>query len=139
MRLPKTRPFRSVVLIALLAVAGCRGATPVNAIWDLVVLHGAPVHADEGGRAPTMRLDPSDQRVGGTTGCNGYSGPFTLKGDSLTFGALVSTRRACVDPEMNRQEAAFLAALTATRAWRVDGDTLELRDGAGAVVKLRKR
>lgn len=128
-----------LVALVLLAPAGCREAGPENAVWQLVVLRGAPVQADAGGRAPTLRLDPTDRRVGGTTVCNGYSGPYTLAGDSLTFGALVSTKRACAEPEMNRQETAFLEALAVTRAWSVAGDTLRLHDGTGVVAQLRPR
>jgi len=139
MRPPKALLLLSFLAIRVLALTGCRGATPENLVWDLVVLRGSLAHADADGRKPTLRFDPTDRRVGGTTGCNGYSGPYTLSGDSLAFGPLVSTLRACVDPVMNRQEAEFLGALGATRAWSADGDTLELRDDAGVVAKLRKR
>ena len=126
---------------ALLALAftGCRAATPENVVWQLAIVDGVLAQSDAEGRAPTLRLDPSNHQVGGTTVCNGYSGPYRMSADSLSFGLLISTRRACGDEAMNRQESAFLRALEKTRTWRATQDTLELRDGAGVVAKLRRR
>jgi heat shock protein HslJ len=135
----KLRFLWSFAAVLALAFANCRGATPEDVIWQLAAVDGAPAAADTEGRAPTLRLDPSNHKVGGTTVCNGYSGPYTLSGDSLAFGLLISTRRACGDPEMNRQEAVFLGVLEKTRTWRANGDTLELRDATGVLAKLTKR
>lgn len=74
----------------------------------------------------------TDGRVSGNTGCNLFSGPYTVTGSSLTFGSLISTRRACLSDAANRQEAAFLAALGNVKAYRLVGDRLTLVDGAGA-------
>lgn len=137
MRLAKVST--SLTFLLALALAGCRSVKPENLIWDLVVIRGAPAQSDTDGRKPTLRLDATGQRAGGTTVCNGYSGPYTLKGDSLAFGPIVSTRRACVDAELNRQEAAFLASLGATRTWRANGDTLELHDETGVAAKFLER
>lgn len=52
------------------------------------------------------------------------------------MGKLISTLRACVDPELNRQEQAFLDALGATRAWRVTGDTLVLSAPTGPLARF---
>lgn len=49
----------------------------------------------------------ADGRVYGTTDCNNFTGSYTLEGDTLTFGALASTKKFCP----NAQEGAFLAAL----------------------------
>ena len=74
------------------------------------------------------------------TGCNRFMGPYELSGDSLRLGPLGSTRRACVDPdvdpEMNKQESALLHALGETRTWRVTGDTLLLTGKAGQVARF---
>jgi heat shock protein HslJ len=76
----------------------------------------------------------ADGSVGGSGGCNRYTGTYTTSSGGLRFGPLGATRRACVEPEgVMEQEAAFLRALgTASRA-RIDGDRLELRTAAGAL------
>jgi heat shock protein HslJ len=74
----------------------------------------------------------ADGRVTGDTGCNTYAGPYTLAGSSLSFGPLITTRRACVSDDANAQEQQFLAALAATSTFELFGDRLTLRDPSGA-------
>ena len=77
--------------------------------------------------------------VAGSGGCNSFSGPVTIKGDAITFGALATTEMACTPALMN-QEQKFFAALAATRSYRTRGPYLMLYDAAGAVrVKLIAR
>jgi heat shock protein HslJ len=132
-------------MIALAVCAACSTARPgapaaprtplVGVAWRLAEIAGRPARIS-GGEAPTLALSP-EGRATGNTGCNGYSGPYTLEGESLGFGALVSTRRACVDPEMNRQETALIRALSATRRWRTAGDTLVLSGDSAEVRFIR--
>jgi len=73
-----------------------------------------------------------DGRVSGDTGCNLFSGPYTLSGSSISFGPLATTRRACLSDEANQQEQQFLAALHATTTYELVGDRLTFRDGNAA-------
>jgi heat shock protein HslJ len=68
----------------------------------------------------------------GSGGCNRYRGQFTVDGARITIGPLATTRMACPGPVME-QEAQYLAALGRATTWRIDGDTLELRDADGAL------
>jgi len=61
-----------------------------------------------------------------------------MLGDSLRFGMLVSTRRACVDAGMNAQEGAFMRTLEGTHAWRMSGDTLLLSGPTGRARFVRQ-
>jgi heat shock protein HslJ len=75
----------------------------------------------------------------GSGGCNSFSGPVTINGDAITFGALATTKMACTPALMN-QEQKFFAALAATRSYRTRGPYLMLYDAAGTVrVKLIAR
>jgi putative lipoprotein len=77
--------------------------------------------------------------VAGSGGCNSFSGPVTIKGDAITFGALATTEMACTPALMN-QEQKFFDALAATRLYRTRGPYLMLYDDAGTVrVKLIAR
>lgn len=73
-----------------------------------------------------------DGRVSGDTGCNMFSGPYTLSGSKVSFGPLVSTRRACLADKANRQEQQFLAALAASTTYELNGDRLTFRDSNGS-------
>jgi heat shock protein HslJ len=103
--------------------------------WRLVELGGRPSRP-AGGGAPNLRLNASEKRAGGNTGCNSFGGPYELSGESLRFGALASTRRACVDEELNRQESAYMRALDETRTWRITGNTLVLSGESGVVARF---
>ena len=111
-------------------------ATLENSYWKLVALGGAPARVVSNVAEPNLRLLPGAGQARGSTGCNGFSGPYQLSGESLRFGRLTTTLRAGADPEMNRQERAFLDALAATRTWRVTGDTLVLSGEKGAVARF---
>lgn len=83
----------------------------------------------------------ADGRVTGHAGCNRYFAPYTLAGERLAIGSAGATRMACAEPAgVMQQEALFLAALSSTATWRIDGDRLELRTASGALaVSLRRQ
>jgi heat shock protein HslJ len=69
------------------------------------------------------------QKAHGTSGCNTYSGSYTVDGDGLTFGPLASTQMACDQPLMDL-ESAYLAALGDVTGFSVTvGKTLLLTGG----------
>ena len=86
---------------------------------------GAPAVA---GREAYLELSAEGRKLAGTSGCNRLFGGYELGGDRLRFGAIGSTRMACEEALM-KQEQALEAALQATTSYRLDGSTLELRDG----------
>jgi heat shock protein HslJ len=116
--------------------AGSGGAIALEGTaWSLVEIGGRPARATSNAGTPTLRLDGA-QRATGDTGCNSFAGPYELSGGSLRFGALVSTRRACIDEGLNRQESAYLRALEDTRSWRIAGASLVLSGDAGVAARF---
>ncbi len=83
--------------------------------WQLESIDGTAVSG-------TITLQFTDETtVSGSGGCNQYSGSYTVDGDAITFGELVSTERACMESGLMEQESAFYAALsTATRYELID-------------------
>src|SRR5262249_23016145 len=61
----------------------------------------------------------TDGHVSGNSGCNMFTGPYTISGSSISFGPLASTLRACLSDEANQQEQQFLAALNATTTYQL--------------------
>lgn len=81
-----------------------------------------------------------DGNVVGSAGCNVYSGPYTISGRAIEIGPLLSTQEVCDQPEgVMDQEAAFLRALPQVADVRIEGDRLELRDQAGALMVTAAR
>jgi heat shock protein HslJ len=72
-----------------------------------------------------------DGSVSGNTGCNLYRGSYSVAGSTITLSQLINTRRACIQPELNEQEQAFLRALEASASYELVGDRLTLSDAAG--------
>ena len=123
-----------VVAGAAIAVAvlsqGRSGGDLAATRWSLVRLNGqAPIPTSE----PITLEFETGGRAGGNSGCNSYGATYVSRGGSLTLTEMVSTLRACVDPSLNAQEAAYLAALAAVVEYEVTGDRLILRDAGGTV------
>jgi heat shock protein HslJ len=88
-------------------------------------------------REPWFVLEPGAKRVTGSGGCDRISGSYDRGEGTLRFGTLVSTQMTCPSKDT---EAAFLAALGATRRYRVFGRLLELLDDHGRLlVRLEER
>ena len=69
--------------------------------------------------------------VSGSSGCNTFTGSYTLDGINVTIGPLASTMMACEQPVMD-QEAAFLKALQTPSSVEQHGASVWLRDSTGA-------
>lgn len=100
--------------------------------WTLTRLGDHAIRGSGTHPAPSLTLHTDPPRFSGSGGCNRLMGGYVLTGDSLTFGAIAGTKMAC--PGGMDTEAAFVAALTQVRAWRVVGRLLELRDAQGTVL-----
>jgi heat shock protein HslJ len=102
--------------------------------WSLSTLEG---------KAPLPRtqatLEFEAGRVGGSDGCNHFSGSYTQTGSGLRLGPdLAATLMGC-EQDVMTQASAFMDALLRTRSFRISGDRLELRAGdeAPALVLVR--
>ena len=88
------------------------------------------------GKAEVLNPKPkirwlSADKVAGTGGCNGFSGPSVVGGmGSLILGPLASTGRACLSMP-GSQEDLFFKALELTRKARIERDQLILMDDSG--------
>jgi heat shock protein HslJ len=115
--------------------------TPAPALagreWTLVQLDGRDAPLGAGGRAATLRLDGAQMRASGFAGCNTYSGPYTVKGDSLGFGPAVATKMACTDAADLEQR--YLAMLPTVVGYLVADSTLTLRGPSGELARFRAR
>lgn len=73
---------------------------------------------------PTMRFNQQSSVVSGFSGCNRFTGGYTLTGDQIKFGMMTSTMMACGGDE--QVEQAFLAGLKAATQVKFDGTQLFL-------------
>lgn len=75
---------------------------------------------------PTMNFE--EARASGFNGCNQWFAGVTHEGESLRFGMIGTTRRACEAGSAGAVERRFLAMLNATRYAHYDQDALVLLD-----------
>jgi len=119
-----------------MAVSGCATSPDVTTqtadealvgtYWKLMLLDGKPVTVADDRREAHLVLD-EDGRVSGSTGCNRLMGSYRLQGDTLTFSQLASTRMACPG-DMAKLEQAWLAMLSETAHYSIEGQSLILED-----------
>jgi heat shock protein HslJ len=98
--------------------------------WSATEIADAPDLA--GASAPTLFFE-EENSMNGSTGCNQYSGSYTVDADSLGLSVGPMTLVACPPPQ-DEIETAWLAAMTATDTFSADAETLTLFDDGGAEV-----
>ncbi len=72
-----------------------------------------------------------DGTISGSSGCNSFTGSYSVEGSSLSIGSVTSTQQTCSDPVME-QEQAYLTALQASTKYSQTADRLTLRNDDGA-------
>ncbi|NYJ04740.1 META domain-containing protein [Petropleomorpha daqingensis] len=109
-----------VLLVALLALAGCGGgaAAGPDVLGEWVLVSGVP---QPSGVPATLVVE--DAQLRGISFCNHYAGSYTLDGDVLAVSGLGGSDMGC-EPAVMAAETAFLTALG--RADRVTRDGADL-------------
>jgi heat shock protein HslJ len=138
--------IRSMVSLLMMAATVSACATKTTAgpsqlpgrDWRLVAVGGQSALPADAARRPWLNFSTDSNRVSGHLGCNRASGTFTMNGAELRFGPIMSTRMACADDAMNRQEAALGGALQGTDHFRITGDTLELLQASTVLARFAR-
>ncbi|MFO7640154.1 MAG: META domain-containing protein [Candidatus Competibacteraceae bacterium] len=75
--------------------------------------------------------------VSGSGGCNRFTAGYTLEGDRLTIERGASTMMACPEPQATVEQA-FMAALEATKIYRIENGGLVLLDAGSQEIATFK-
>ena len=94
-----------------------------NATWRLTGLSGQTLPADQGRNAVTVIFEAG--RLHGFSGCNQFTGSYTLEGERLVLGPPGGTMMACPEPAMS-VENLFLRTFAGALNISVAGNDLTL-------------
>ena len=129
----KTLFVLSLLMLVLTACAG-KSATLEGTSWQLVDSASTPLVPDHN---PTMSFQ--EGRVGGNASCNTYGGDYTLKGDTIEFGMMISTMMACAENGVMTQEQAYLAFLETAERFELRDGQLYLFNSSGDALVFEKQ
>jgi len=115
------------LLLLVMVLTACSGTKVMDATsWTMLTLNGQSALTDV-----QVTMIFMDGKVGGSDGCNSYSGSYKENGGKLTFGKdFMSTMMACSEPIMG-QSTSFINTLTQTASSKVEADQLTLFDKEG--------
>lgn len=119
------------------APGAATASTLLDIEWRLVTLNRMPAGLGAGGRFATLQLSSEDMHVTGFAGCNQMGGRYTMDGNNLRFIQIYSTKMACADGLDLEQQ--YLAALDATREFRLEGNRLQLIGVSGVLAEFETR
>lgn len=132
----------AILPVALLLLFLCNSCTVQNntlttetetiqdAYWILVSLEGQNVQEPQNTRTAYIRFEEGENDVTGYTGCNRFSGNYTLTEQRLQLSNLSTSRMVCSDMEIENK---MMDVLSRVDTYRIAGDVLTLYDGDEAV------
>jgi heat shock protein HslJ/uncharacterized lipoprotein NlpE involved in copper resistance len=97
--------------------------------WRVVSLRGAAAGPVDASREPQLILRGTEHGYSADAGCGRLAGEYRVEGTGIRFQAPVIIP-AC-PAALREQQAALLGVLEDARAWRIQGQVLELFDAPG--------
>ena len=121
-----------LVMIVLSACAGGSSAS-VEGQWKLVSYNQTAAMPDV-----EASIEFKDGQMSGNVGCNGFGGEYTVSGDTLEFGPVMSTMMFC--EAVADQESTVLATLQEKTSFVIDGNMMTIisADGSSSIVLEKK-
>ena len=127
-------PLAALCAAGALVAAACASSAPQTELtgtrWTVATIGG------QASVSPAPTIEFASDRIAGSGGCNRYFGTYSAADGALSVSEIGATEMACA-PDVMAREAAFFAALSATRSYSRLGDTLLLSDGSGGTITLR--
>ena len=119
--------------IIVLSFGGCGSSHSLNPLslltgnsWALNTLLGQGLDLSKFSQGIPSLSFLEGGRLAGFTGCNNFSGGFSLEGKDLKLDPGAMTKKACA----GNGEDQFMAALSQVKNFKVGKDQLTLLDGA---------
>ncbi len=132
-------PIVIPLALGTILLAGCaKVASDVRKARPLASLEGSEWGPVETPVKAQFVAFKANGEIIGHGGCNQFFGQYTQEGQTLTIGALASTKKYCAD--VMQAETAFMKTLQATRKIEATHIALRLYDAKGQqLMQLRRR
>jgi len=110
-----------------------------NIVWAVTSFRGKAINdSDFPNGGPLITFNMQDSRINGNDGCNTFMGLATYKDNSITVGALASTKMAC--PYNNIANSFYDILASKHLTWRLDSnETLRLYVNDAEVMALKEK
>lgn len=104
--------------------------------WLLVQMNGENKVYDQ---TLEFSFEYTGDRIYGHSGCNNYFGSIKVNGIDFHSGPLMSTMKACVNQDINRQEGVYLQLLSSKKlTFDIADQVLNIYDGDQLILMYRK-
>jgi len=127
-------------LFVLLILFACAdgNASSLQGQWTLVS-YSSDARLTPAAPGVKTFIEFKDGQLNGNMGCNGFGGEYSISGDTITFGPIMSTMMFCEGP-VGEQETATLIVLQGSVKFTLDGNTLLIvsPDGTSSIALERK-
>lgn len=120
----------SIFAISAFAQSFTNGYIPQR--WIPISIEGKPVKNTKA----FIEFSEKGARLLGNAGCNRLFGKFAIKGKSLKFSEIGTTKMFCTEGNTMRTERAFLNVLNKTTSFKKNGNMLKLYGGKRLIAKL---
>jgi heat shock protein HslJ len=129
--------------LLILGITSCKSlkdmSLPLDTLtsgsWELSELFGSAVQAADYMKGLPNMAFSEDGKFTGSTGCNQFTGDYSLEGAALKVNPGAMSKMACPGDG----EALFLNAISKVAGAKIDGDKLTLLDeGKKSLMKLVK-
>ena len=109
----------SLLLMLMLTACGGGNSATIEGEWELVSYNQTASVPDV-----ETSIEFKDGQMSGNVGCNGFGGEYTVNGDQIEFGPVMSTMMFC--EAVADQESSTLAAMQNDATFILNGDRLTI-------------
>jgi heat shock protein HslJ len=106
----------------------------VGTNWTLDSFHTADAVSSVIAGTTITAVFGEDGNVVGSAGCNRYFASYTVTGTSISISSAGSTKMYCTGPGIMQQESSYLASLSRTSTFTINGNRLSLADAKGTTL-----
>jgi len=128
----------SILIVFILGACSAGKGASIQGQWKLISYGSVPNQTPAIADVDTMIEFDSEGRMSGNVGCNGFGGDYTVDGDTITFGPVMTTEMFCFN--VADQESGTFAVLQGVTSFELDGNMLTITsaDGNSSIVLERK-